>query len=219
MGEIRFSQDRPEIRRSSPTVAPAEIVLASGSQIRATLLRNAGIAFSVIPADIDETALIVRLEREKASFEVIARQLADAKAEAVALSRPDAVVIGGDQLMVFENEVFEKPTTPTAALERLRRVNGRPHSLICGYSVRHGGKTVASGASTTIVHMRAASEAALLDYAARAGDALTQTVGGYEIEGLGLQLIDRIEGDYFSALGLPLFEVTRALRETEAITR
>lgn len=200
------------------SVSPRRIVLASGSRIRAALLSNAGVAFEVAPARIDETAIIDAATRDGRRFEDLAVALAEAKA-ATGDRFGDSVTIGSDQLLVFEDRVFETAPTAAEAIERLKRFAGRSHRLICGFAVRDRGRTVASGARVTEIVMRPASDAAIADYAARAGDALTTTVGGYEIEGLGLQLIDHMEGDYFSALGLPMFDVMSALRETGALPR
>lgn len=190
-----------------------ELVLASGSRIRAQLLRAAGVAFTVAPARIDETAMIAEAVQAQRSLEQLAVDLAEAKA-ATGDGRENAVILGSDQLLAFRGAIFETPESVEAAVNRLKALAGETHQLICGYALRRGGETVASGARVTHVHMRAYSDAALDDYVAAAGDALTTTVGGYEIEGLGLQLIDRIEGDYFAALGLPMFDVMSALRAT-----
>ena len=192
------------------------IVLASGSRIRAKLLSDAGVPFEIAPARIDETAIIDAAVAAGRSFEDLAVALAEAKA-ATGDRFEDAVVIGSDQLLVFGNKAYETPATAAEAIERLKAFAGRPHRLICGYALRRGGRTLASGSRTTTIMMRAATDAEIEAYMARAGDALTSTVGGYEIEGLGLQLIDHMEGDYFSALGLPMFDVMSALRAAGAL--
>ncbi len=198
-------------QRGSPP--SPRLILASGSRIRAQLLSSAGVSFEKSPARIDETRIIQRASRDGLAHDRLAIDLAEAKAQTGDSNR-DTVILGSDQLLVFEGEIFETPPSRDEAIDRLRQFSGKSHQLVCGFALRRNGETIASGSRITHIHMRVLSDAMLAAYADQAAEALVTTVGGYEIEGLGLQLIDHMEGDYFAALGLPMFDVLSALRTT-----
>lgn len=190
------------------------IVLASRSRIRAAMLRDAGLAVTLQPVRVDETALMAGWRREGADAATIALGLARAKAEAAApsLGARD-LIVGADQVLWADGAPHEAAETAEVALERLAAWSGRPHVLVSAVVARIGHRERLAVTESVTVHMAAYSRKDLETYRAQAAAALTETVGGYEIEGLGAQLIDRIEGDYFSALGMPLWPLLRLCRE------
>lgn len=191
------------------------IVLASKSPARAELLRRAGVTFTVQGSGVDEAPPKARWLREGASPAEVADRLAELKARAVA-ECASAWVIGADQTAEFEGALLDKATDAAGAIARLRAMRGCPHQLHSAV-VLTDGRRIWRSLSTATLHMRELSDAWLEDYAAQAGSALTETVGGYELEGLGVQLFERIEGDYFAILGLPLLELLDALRRFGAL--
>lgn len=196
------------------------IVLASGSRIRKQLLTNAGVTgLQVIPADVDEAEIRAGLLAESDCIEpdMVAGVLARAKAEAVSLVNRDALVIGCDQVLSLGSRLFEKPADIAQARDHLSRLRGRTHELYSAVVIAEGGEAVWGTVEGARLTMRAFSDAFLDSYLERAGDAPLKSVGGYELEGLGLQLFDRIEGDYFTILGLPLLPLLNELRAREAL--
>lgn len=185
------------------------IVLASKSPARAQLLRGAGVPFEVRGSGVDEAPLKAGWLAEGAGPAEIARRLADAKAGAVASG--GVWVIGADQTADFEGRLLDKAESAEEALERLRAMRGRPHQLHSAVTLTDGERSWSTLATATL-HVRQFTDEWLRDYAAEAGSALVETVGGYELEGVGVQLFERIEGDYFGILGLPLTELLGALR-------
>lgn len=191
-----------------------ELVLASASAPRRRLLEAAGLSFRVVPAEIDEAALKRALASRtpKVGAETVADQLARAKAEAVSARLPDALVIGSDQILVLGEEMFDKPPDGAAARTQLMRLRGKSHRLLTGVAVALGGKSVWQQVHTATLTMRAFRSEYLDRYLASAGANITRSVGAYEIEGPGIQLFERIEGDYFTILGLPLLPLLAELR-------
>lgn len=183
-------------------------ILASGSASRRTILENAGLSFHVDPADVDEAAL-------KAQFNggagALAMHLAEAKALAVS-TRRDGLVLGADQVLAFDGKVFDKARSVEEAAERLRGLRGQTHWLKGGVALAQGGQVVWRHESTCRMVVRDFSDAFLDDYLARAGDILTKSVGAYAFEGLGAQIFEHVEGDYYAVLGLPLLPVLSELR-------
>lgn len=187
------------------------LILASGSKARKNMLGQAGLDFEVIPADLDETSLIHAHKND--TPRALARILAVEKAKTVSSRHKDALVIGGDQIMVFDGAVLEKAPDKATALQRLREFSGRTHELISGVAVARDGEVLWQADDSARLIMSALSEAEIHRYGAQAGDALTKTVGGYELEGLGIALFDKIAGDYYTILGLPLLPLLKYLRE------
>lgn len=175
------------------------------------MLGQAGLDFEVIPADLDETSLIHAHKND--TPRALARILAVEKAKTVSSRHKDALVIGGDQIMVFDGAVLEKAPDKATALQRLREFSGRTHELISGVAVARDGEVLWQADDSARLIMSALSEAEIHRYGAQAGDALTKTVGGYELEGLGIALFDKIAGDYYTILGLPLLPLLKYLRE------
>jgi septum formation protein len=191
------------------------IVLASKSAARAALLRQAGVPFELQGSGVDEAPLKSAWLVEGATPAVVAERLAWAKAEAVA-TRSAGWVIGADQTAEFEGELLDKAASAEQALDRLRAMRGRPHQLHSAVALTDG-RLRWSRLVTATLWIRDFSEDWLQAYAAQAMPALTETVGGYELEALGVQLFERIEGDYFAILGLPLIELLTELRRFGAL--
>jgi septum formation protein len=186
-------------------------VLASASRARRELLAAAGVAFTVDPADVDEPALRRSLQAGTAPAK-IAELLARAKAEDVGTRHRDSLVIGADQVLAFGDEILSKPGDAQGARATLRKLRGKTHELISAVAFAEDGKITWAHTATARLTMRDFSEAFLEEYLLRAGDRVGQSVGAYELEGPGVQLFERIEGDYFTILGLPLLPVLAELR-------
>jgi len=185
------------------------LILASGSASRRMLLSNAGVDFQVDPADVDETAL-------KAGFSGspgdLALHLAEAKALAVS-SRREGLVLGADQVLELDGLAYDKARSIDEASEKLKMLRGKAHFLKGGVVLARGDEIVWRHKSSAKLTMRNWSEAFHARYMDEAGDILAKGVGAYAFEGLGAQLFETVEGDFFSILGLPLLAVLDALRE------
>jgi septum formation protein len=188
------------------------LILASKSAARAAMLRQAGLAVDLVPADVDERALDEALAREGRDPAAIARALGEAKALAVSRAHPDAVVIGADQTLALGPRRFSKPASMAAARDALVALRGRTHHLHSGVAVARGGEIVFSDVASAAMTMRPFSDAFLDAYLAGAGERLLSSVGCYQLEAEGIQLFERIEGDYFTILGMPLLPLLSALR-------
>lgn len=198
----------------SATASTHEIVLASGSRARREMLAAAGVHFTVQAADVDEPAIRARLLKQDANVEPkrIAAVLAAAKAEDVSGKIGGSLIIGADQVLALGDELLSKAPSVEAAREALRKLRGRTHELHSAVAFAEKGKVTWAYVATARLTMRDFSDAFLDDYLLRAGDRVGQSVGAYELEGIGVQLFDRIEGDYFTILGLPLMPVLAELR-------
>lgn len=194
-------------------LTPRPIVLASASTARAALLRDAGIDFTTDPADIDETAIKCEHRTRGADAEACALALAAAKAAVVARRHPEALVIGADQLLVCGGKWFDKPRDLAEAAEHLRRLRGRDHILVTAVCLYEDGKKLWQAIAVPRLAMRPFGDAFLAGYIEAEGKTVLGSVGAYRIEGRGVQLFARIEGDHFAILGLPLLELLDCLRE------
>lgn len=209
-------------------MAHAPLILASASSTRRALLAGAGLRFEVLPADVDEGAVA-------GPPADVARELARRKALAVSARHPDALVIGGDQVLALPHShhrehkdhgedsvhsvcsvvsaILYKARNHAEAGEKLAALQGRTHALHCAVAVARGGVVLWSHLARADLTMRALSGADIERYLAAAGPEVTGSVGAYALEGLGAWLFDRVEGDYFTILGLPLLPLLQYLRE------
>ena len=193
------------------------LILASGSTARAALLKNAGLEFSVVPADVDEAAIKSKMLQQSADASSISASLALEKAVRVSRSNPDAIVIGADQVLLFDGRIFDKPANMAEARSHLLTLRGLTHSLVSAVSVVIAGQEMWTTSQTAFLSMRDFSEPFLDAYLEKFGaDALT-SVGAYHLEGLGSQLFSHIEGDYFTILGLPLLPLLEFLRSQDIV--
>ncbi|MBI1340605.1 septum formation protein Maf [bacterium] len=196
----------------------AHLVLASASASRAAVLRNAGLVIVQKPAHIDEAAIRDSLRAEGASTRRQAELLAETKAMRVSAG-PGDIVLGADQMLDLDGEAFDKPASVDAARAQLMRLRGRTHTLETAIVACIDGAPVWRFTARPKLTMRSVSDAALDAYLADVGADVMTTVGGYKIEGRGVQLFDRIEGDHFSILGLPLLPLLAWLRDRGTLLR
>jgi len=199
-------------------VAAQRLVLASQSPFRCRLLKAAGLKFRVVAAHLDEAAIKERACAARATPYRIAAVLARSKAEAVSSRFPGEMVIGADQVLACGRELFNKPTSAQEARKQLLFLRGRVHCLFTAAALAIDGRAVWEHTETGKLHVRHFSEAFLAGYLAAAGPRAYQTVGAYAIEEQGIQLFERIEGDYFAIIGLPLLALLAELRRRGALT-
>ncbi len=186
------------------------LILASQSRTRQMLLANAGISFEAVPADIDERS--VQKNSGLSAPSEIADLLAREKACFVSSKNPGRHVVGADQTLALGSRLFSKPAGRVQAVDQLRLLAGHTHELHSGVAVARDGKIVFSNVSTARMTMRRLDENEIEAYLNQAGEAVTTSVGAYQLEGLGVHLFERIEGDHFTILGLPLLPLLAFLR-------
>jgi len=189
----------------------APLVLASTSSVRQQLMKNAGLTFEALPARIDEDLVKSSLVAEGAPPRDIADTLAEMKAQKVSNSRPEALVIGCDQIAVHNGRLLSKAASPEALLIDLQSMRGQTHKLISAAVIYQAGKPEWRYVGEVRLNMRAASDAFLWNYIERNWDDIRHCVGGYMLEAEGIRLFDRITGDYFHVLGIPLMEIVTYL--------
>jgi septum formation protein len=195
------------------------VVLASSSATRAALLERAGVPFVVAPAAVDESEIKLSLQAEGATAADCAEALAELKALKRSYAAPGALVIGADQMLSCEGRWFDKPVDRAAAREQLLALAGRQHVLDSAVVVAKDGSAIWRHREAARLTMRPFDAAFVDGYLDQAGDVVTTSVGGYQIEGLGAQLFQRIAGDYFCILGLPLLPLLELLRNHRVLAR
>ncbi len=191
------------------------LVLASASRVRQLLLRNAGIALEVCPAAIDERA--VEAASPSPDSGAVAALLAREKAGLVERSHPGRLVLGGDQVLAFRSRRLTKPVDRAAARAQLVALRGQTHELHSAVALVRDGAVLFEHVDVARLTMRWFSERFLNSYLDVVGNAVTESVGAYQLEGPGVQLFERLEGDYFTVLGLPLMPVLVFLRQQRCL--
>lgn len=193
---------------------PVRLILASGSVARKSMLTAAGLAFEVIPANVDEDAIRSLMISESDCVEAadVAVVLAVEKALDVARANPDALVIGSDQILARGRRMFSKAATLAEARETLDRLRGHTHELVSAVAIAHGDEVLWQTVDSAELTMRKFSDEFLGLYLEKAGNKILHSVGCYELEGAGIQLFEKIEGDYFTILGMPLLPLLTELR-------
>jgi septum formation protein len=186
------------------------LILASQSRARKMLLANAGIPYEAIPADIDERA--VQRDSGLVAPGEVASLLAREKALFVSSQMPGRFVVGADQTLALGNRLFSKPAGRVQAAEQLRALAGNMHELHSAIAVARGGKILFADVSIARMTMRRLGDSEIEAYLDQAGEAVTTSVGAYQLEGLGVHLFERIDGDHFTILGLPLLQLFAFLR-------
>lgn len=193
------------------------IILASKSPFRAMLLRNSGVKFTTQSANIDERAVEAPLYNSGATPEDVALVLAEAKAIDVSESNPSALVIGSDQTLSLGDEVLHKPENMEAARRQLLKLSGQAHHLNSAIVLVRDGETVWRHVSVARMTLRDLDPGFIGRHLSRVGDVALQSVGAYQFEGEGVQLFEKVEGDYFTIVGLPLLPLLAELRREGAI--
>ncbi len=195
------------------------VILASASKSRANLLRAAGVNVEIIPAHTDEDSVKASLKAEGATAAQCAEMLAELKAVQVSQRHDNALVIGADQMLDCEGQWFDKPADMAGARQHLMTLRGKAHVLPTAVAVALNGARIWHHVAMPRLTVRPFSDTFIDSYLAVAGTAVLSSVGAYQLEGPGAQLFSRIDGDFFTILGLPLLELLAFLREHEAVPR
>jgi septum formation protein len=203
-GKARFLANRK---------SPAMLILASKSTTRKSLLENAGLRFSVASAGVDERKIEETALTEGENRAGLARRLAQAKALAISTMTPQAMVIGADQTIAFEGQGLHKPQDRADAAERLLSMAGKSHQLHSGVALARGGHIVWSAVETAVLTFKPFDRKTLDRVLDLEGEAILDSVAAYRLEGPSIRLFERIEGDYFTILGLPLLPLLAALEQ------
>lgn len=193
------------------------LVLASASAARARLLVNAGIAATIDPAKLDESAIKRESRAQGEDAATCAARLAEEKAREVAARYPGQMVLGADQMLEESGRWFDKPRDQDEARAQLQALSGRRHTLIAAAAIIRDGQLMWRHVERAFLTMRRLGDGFIEHYLAAMGERVLATVGAYELEGMGAQLMAEIEGDYFTILGLPLLPLLAFLREEGAL--
>ncbi len=198
-------------------IVPAPIILASASKSRAVLLRQAGLRFDIVPADVDEESVKRGLRAQGAAAGQCAEKLAELKAIKVSQINADVLVIGADQMLECDGTWFDKPRDLAEARATLLALRGKTHVLPTSVAVATNGSVVWRHSAAPCLTMRAFAESFVDRYLADVGELALASVGAYQLEGRGVQLFSKIDGDFFTILGLPLLELLAFLRERHVV--
>lgn len=202
-----------------PEPGAPRVVLASQSRIRQTMLVNAGVEVACEPAHVDEAELKNAMRAEGARVDAIAEALAELKATRVSRRHPGALVIGADSMIECGDVQFDKPPDPAHAVAQLLALAGRTHRLISAAVIMRDGTRIWHVSDAARLTMRGFDRGYAERYVATIGDAAMSSVGAYQLEGLGAQLFTRVEGDFFTVLGLPLLPLLDFLRGHGVVAR
>jgi septum formation protein len=183
------------------------LVLASTSEIRITLLRNAGVNVDTMPARVDEETITASLIADGAKPRDIADMLAEIKARKISEKFPNRLVLGCDQVLDFNGKLLNKPKSQDEAVDQLGSLRGQTHKLFSAAVIYEDAKPVWRAIGQVRVHMRVFSDEYLAQYVDRNWDSIQHSVGGYKLEEEGSRLMARVDGDYFTVLGLPLLDI------------
>lgn len=189
------------------------IILASASTIRRQLLENAGVTVDALPARVDEDTIRAALQAEGAKHRDIADTLAEMKARKLAERHPSSLVIGSDQVLELDGEIWGKPETPDAARSQLQRLRGRTHKLVSAVVLYDQTKPIWRHVEEASLTMRSFSDGFLDDYVARNWDDIRHSVGAYQLEREGARLFAAVDGNHFTILGLPLLPLLNYLSQ------
>ena len=194
-----------------------QLILASKSKYRTQLLKAAGVEFTSQPAPIDERAVEEPLLKSEVDSSDIALVLAQAKALSVSEENREAIVIGSDQTLTFDNQLLHKPENMEEARRRLLLLSGRTHQLTSAIALAKDGEIIWQFADTSTIKFRKLDPGFVGRHLASVGEAALTSVGAYQIEGLGVNLFEKIDGDFFSIMGLPIIPLLEKLRDLEII--
>jgi septum formation protein len=218
IGDGAFPQTFPQFFKPNicEDLFVMSVILASQSSARKAMLKSAGVSFRAVPPTINESSLkksLARLDPKSLSG-----YLAEAKAESLAGTFPDVIIIGSDQTLEFEGEMISKPKSSIEAARQLKAMRGKTHFLHSAVVCFHHGKLVWRAVKSARLTMRSFTDEFLDNYLDKVGHDISSSVGGYKIEGLGLQLFERVSGDHFVILGMPLLSLLAFLRRKGEIS-
>ncbi|CAN7693259.1 Maf family protein [Bosea sp. LjRoot237] len=193
------------------------LILASGSATRLQLLEAAGVSVEVIKPVVDERAIEAEFLAVGGPPAGVAAALAEAKALSVSPRHSDRIVLAADQMLICEGRPFHKPEDAAAAARQIAKLAGRKHVLTSAFALARDNQIISRGTSSATLAMRPLTPDFIEDYVGQAGQAAITSVGGYQLEGLGIHLFEAIEGDHFTILGLPMLSLLATLRDLDLV--